>query len=101
LKNKKSHLKRKNAKDLDLISTFKPTSPVLQPKTWLAISRFYSIRPSFRKKSHFFRWVFTDSTKTKKSVFITMLTTFGVQTNEHYVGQVQNQIKMDALFESL
>jgi uncharacterized protein len=47
------------------------------------------------------RWVFMDSTKTKKSVFMTMLTTFGVQTNEHYVAQVQNQIKMDALFESL
>jgi hypothetical protein len=47
------------------------------------------------------RWVFMDSTKTKKSVFMTMLTTFGVQTNEHFTAQVQNQIKMGALFESL
>jgi uncharacterized protein len=47
------------------------------------------------------RWVFMDSTKTKKSVFMTMLTTFGVQTNEHYMAQVQNQIQMGALFESL
>jgi uncharacterized protein len=47
------------------------------------------------------RWVFMDSTKTKKSVFMTMLTTFGVQTNEHYMAQVQNQIQMGALFKSL
>lgn len=47
------------------------------------------------------RWVFMDITKTKKSVFTTMLTTFGIKTNEHYLGQVQNQIKMGALFEPL
>ncbi len=47
------------------------------------------------------RWVFMDNTNTKKSVFMTMLTTFGVKTNEHYLAQVQNQIKMGALFEPL
>jgi hypothetical protein len=47
------------------------------------------------------RWTFLENTKTKKSVFLTMLTTFGVKENEHYVGKVQNQINMDALFEPL
>jgi uncharacterized protein len=47
------------------------------------------------------RWVFMERTQTKKSVFLTMLTTFGVKTNEHYLGVVQNQINMSALFEPL
>jgi hypothetical protein len=47
------------------------------------------------------RWTFLENTKTKKSVFVTMLTTFGVKENEYYVGKVQNQINMDALFEPL
>jgi uncharacterized protein len=47
------------------------------------------------------RWVFMEKTQTKKSVFTTMLTTFGVKTNEHYLGTVQNQIQMGALFEPL
>jgi uncharacterized protein len=47
------------------------------------------------------RWVFMERTQTKKSVFMTMLTTFGVKTNEHYLGTVQNQINMSALFAPL
>ncbi len=47
------------------------------------------------------RWVFMDKTNTKKSVFLTMLSTFGVTNNEHYLGTVQNQIQMSALFEPL
>jgi hypothetical protein len=47
------------------------------------------------------RWVFMEKTQTKKSVFLTMLTTYGVKTNEHYLGVVQNQILMSALFEPL
>ncbi len=47
------------------------------------------------------RWVFMEKTQTKKSVFLTMLTTFGVKTNEHYLGVVQNQVQLPALFEPL
>ncbi len=45
------------------------------------------------------RRVFTEKTGTRKSVFLTMLTTFGVQQNEHYFSVIQNQLTMDALFE--
>ena len=38
-------------------------------------------------------------TETKKSVFLTMITTFGVTKNEYFSGIVQNSITMDALFE--
>jgi len=41
---------------------------------------------------------FKSETGTKKSVFLTMVTTFGLHPNL-YSGNVQNDIKMDALFE--
>ena len=47
------------------------------------------------------RFVFLEKTNTKKSVFITLLTTLGATTNEHYLSTVQNQWTMDVLFEPL
>ncbi len=47
------------------------------------------------------RRIFLAQTGTKKTVFITMITTFGVNNNAHYLNTVQNQIKMNALFEQL
>ncbi len=41
---------------------------------------------------------FKQSTKTRKAVFLTMVTTFGLQQNNYSMGLVQNDIKMDALF---
>lgn len=43
---------------------------------------------------------FKSETSTKKSVFLTMITTFGLQQNA-YSGNVQNDLKMDALFLNL
>jgi uncharacterized protein len=47
-----------------------------------------------RRKVH----VFTSRTKTRKAVFITMLSVFGVQKNKHYLGIVTNQLLLDDLF---
>lgn len=41
---------------------------------------------------------FKTETKTRKSVFMTMITTFGLQNNA-YSGNVQNDLSMDLLFE--
>jgi uncharacterized protein len=41
---------------------------------------------------------FKKETSTRKSVFLTMVTTFGLQQNNYAAGLVQNDIKMDALF---
>lgn len=41
--------------------------------------------------------VFRAETQTRKSVFLTMVTTFGIQKNA-YSGNVQNSLKMDILF---
>ena len=50
---------------------------------------------NLRKK----RDIFKATTKTKKSVFITMITTYGIVQNKHSIGLVQNDINLDALFE--
>ncbi len=42
---------------------------------------------------------FKQSTKTKKAVFLTMITTFGLQQNQYARSIVQNEITMDDLFE--
>ena len=41
---------------------------------------------------------FTSETATRKSVFLTMLTTYGIQSNEQAIGLVQNEIVMNDLF---
>lgn len=43
--------------------------------------------------------IFQAQTKTKKSLFITMVTTYGVKNIRNYPGLIQQQITMDALFE--
>ena len=42
--------------------------------------------------------VFKDETKTTKSIFLTMITSFGLKPNE-YANMVQNALSLDALFE--
>ena len=43
-------------------------------------------------------FVFSEVSKTKKQIFITMITTFGFVENKHSLGLVDNQLTMDALF---
>jgi predicted AAA+ superfamily ATPase len=45
------------------------------------------------------RAVFKQATGTKKSLFLTLVTTFGVQPNEYFINTVQASVTMDALFE--
>lgn len=45
------------------------------------------------------RDVFKEATRTKKSLFLTMVTTFGVQRNEYATRSVQAAVTMDALFD--
>ncbi len=47
------------------------------------------------------RQVFLEKTNTKKTVFITLISTFGTKVNEHYLQTVQSQLNMNVLFERL
>jgi predicted AAA+ superfamily ATPase len=42
--------------------------------------------------------LFKSETNTRKSVFLTMITTFGLKANSYSTGLVQNDLKMDSLF---
>ncbi len=44
--------------------------------------------------------VFQSETKTRKSLFLTFITTFGVSQNAHSIGLVQQQVVLDDLFRS-
>jgi uncharacterized protein len=44
---------------------------------------------------------FREQTKTKKSIFLTMITAYGLQKNEHSNAWVQNSIALNELFTPL
>jgi len=45
------------------------------------------------------RTVFIDKTKTKKTIFLTMITTYGIAKNTYYKNLVQSEVTMDFLFD--
>lgn len=47
------------------------------------------------------RRIFLEKTATRKTVFMTLLTTFGVKKNEHYLNTADSQLSMNVLFEKL
>lgn len=44
--------------------------------------------------------VFRENTKTRKTLFLTMVTTHGVNNSKTYAGLIQNEVTMDALFSN-
>lgn len=42
--------------------------------------------------------MFKEKTKSKKAIFVTMLTVYGAKKNEHYLSIVTNQLVIDDLF---
>ncbi len=42
--------------------------------------------------------VFKEQVKTRKTIFPTLITTYGTRKNEHYTGRIQAEIKMEDLF---
>jgi len=45
--------------------------------------------------------LFKTLSKTKKQIFFTVISTFGIKHNEHSLGLVDNSFSMDILFERL
>lgn len=58
----------------------------------------YTINNTYAKELREKTGVFKSETNTRKSVFLTMITTFGLKTNSNSTGLVQNDLKMDILF---
>lgn len=58
----------------------------------------FTITKSYAEKLRKKREVFREATGTKKSLFITMLSPYGVKKNEHYHDIVQNEVLLRDLF---
>ncbi|RYY23049.1 MAG: ATP-binding protein [Chitinophagaceae bacterium] len=58
----------------------------------------YTITKKYAAELENKKQVFLGQTKGRKSVFITMITTFGVQPNDYAANLVQNSVTMEALF---
>ncbi len=58
----------------------------------------FVIDKSYMEKLQSKKRVFKEQTKTNKTLFTTMVTTYGVKKNEHCLSIVDNQIVMDELF---
>lgn len=58
----------------------------------------FSISKDYANKLRSKMQVFRSSTKTKKSVFLTMITTYGLKSNSHSDMLVSNSLGMDVLF---
>jgi len=43
--------------------------------------------------------VFREQTRTRKAIFLTMITTFGLNRNTYAIATVQNELTMEVLFE--
>ena len=57
----------------------------------------FEINKDYHKALIFKKELFIEKIKTKKNVFITMVTLNGVKSNEYYLSAVSNQIKIDEL----
>jgi len=44
---------------------------------------------------------FREQTQTRKTLFLTFVTSYGVKHNDHYTGRVHAEVKMESLFTPL
>ena len=58
----------------------------------------FVIDKSYVEKLQNKKIVFREQTGTTKTLFTTMVTTYGVKKNEHYLSVIDNQLMMDDLF---
>lgn len=58
----------------------------------------FEITKSYARELESKLTVFRELTKTRKALFLTLVTTFGVKNTRSYTGLVQNEVTMDALF---
>jgi AAA+ ATPase superfamily predicted ATPase len=59
----------------------------------------FSLTKGYKKELENKLFTFKEETQTRKSVFPTLITTYGLKENTHSLGFIQNTITMDSLFE--
>lgn len=58
----------------------------------------FTLVKAYREELERKLFTFKNETQTRKSIFPTLITTFGVKSNIHSIGFIQNEITMDDLF---
>jgi uncharacterized protein len=58
----------------------------------------YTITKDYADKLRNKIYQFKENTKTKNAVFLTFISTYGLEENSHFLGLVQNQLLLDDLF---
>jgi AAA+ ATPase superfamily predicted ATPase len=58
----------------------------------------FTVTKNYGKNLQYKKTCFQEQTTTKKSLFTTLITTYGAAINEHYLASVDNQLTMDVLF---
>ncbi len=58
----------------------------------------YNITKDYADKLNRKKQIFKKITETRKSLLITMISTFGIQANSHYLSVIDSQLTLDALF---
>lgn len=59
----------------------------------------YTITKAYAEKLKNKLQVFKEETRTKKTLFLTMISTYGIKKNAHYINYVKDALTMDALFD--
>ena len=62
-------------------------------------SKEFVLTKSYAKSLQEKTWIFEEATKTRKQLFLTLITTFGIKHNEHSLGLIQQVLTLDDLFE--
>jgi predicted AAA+ superfamily ATPase len=60
----------------------------------------FSINKKYAEQLRIKKQVFIDQTQTKKNIFLTFLTPFGVEKNKYYLSEVNQQLLLEDLFLS-
>ncbi len=61
----------------------------------------FTLTKAYREECDKKVFAFKEETQTRKTVFPTLITTFGLKENMHSLGFIQNTITMNDLFEAL
>lgn len=59
----------------------------------------FTIDKSYSEKLFHKKQIFLEKTASRKTIFMTMISSYGVKQNDYYLNYIQNQLTIDVLFE--
>ena len=64
----------------------------------VVINKEFTVSKEYAKQLQQKKWIFEETTKTKKWTMLTLITTFGLKQNEHSLGLIEKDLTLDDLF---